>query len=135
MVMIPDLESAPHSGDELLRRAAWTRRLARSLLADDAEAEDVVQDVWLAASRRPPRATEPLEPWLRTVVRNRVFNLTRERKRRQDREQRAEAPGAAESAEAMLARLELHKLLVDVVGQLTEPYRLLILLRYFEGLS
>jgi len=133
--MIPDLNSDPHSAEELLRRAAWTRRLARSLLADDAEAEDVAQDVWLAASRRPPRATEPLEPWLHTVVRNRIFNLTRERRRRQDRERRAEAPAASESPEAMLARLELHKLLVDVVGQLTEPYRVLILLRYFEGLS
>jgi RNA polymerase sigma-70 factor (ECF subfamily) len=135
MVMIPDRKSDPHSADELLRRLAWTRRLARSLLADDADAEDVAQDVWLAASRRPPRATEPLEPWLHTVVRNRVFNLTRERKRRRDREGRADAPAAAESAEAILARLELHKLLVDVVGQLTEPYRLVILLRHFEGLS
>lgn len=125
MVMIPDL----------LQNAAWTRRLARSLVADDALAEDVAQDVWLAISQRPPRATEPLQPWLRTVVRNRVFNLTRERRRRQAREAGVEAPEATESAEEVLGRLQLHKLLVDVVGELAEPYRKTVLLRYFDGLS
>src|SRR5262245_59710061 len=105
MVMIPDLDSTAHSIDELLQYAAWTRRLARSLVADDALADDVAQDVWLATSRRPPRATEPLQPWLRTVVRNRVFNLRRDSKRRQAREESADAPERAESADALLERL------------------------------
>lgn len=135
MVMIPRLAGTPHPIDELLQQAAWTRRLARSLVRDDALAEDVAQDVWLAASRRPPRAAEPLRPWLRTVVRNLVFNLTRERRRRVAREAAADAPEAAESAEQVLERLQLHKLLVDVVGELVEPYRTAVLLRYFDGLS
>src|SRR5207247_2620460 len=86
-------------------------------------------------SRRPPRAPEPVQPWLRTTVRNRVFNLTRERRRRQAREAGVDAPPATESAEEVLGRLQLHKLLVDVVGELAEPYRMIVLLRYFDGLS
>ena len=135
MVMIPDLDSTAHPIDELLRHAAWTRRLARSLVADDALADDVAQDVWLASSRRPPRATEPLKPWLRTVVRNRVFNLGRDSKRRQAREARAHTAEAAPPADSLLERLELHKLLVEAVGALAEPYRSIVLRRYFDGLS
>ena len=135
MGMISGLAGTPHPIDELLQQAAWARRLARSLVADDALAEDVAQDVWLAASRRPPRATQPLRPWLRTVIRNLVFNLTRERRRRDAREAVADAAEAAESTEEVLGRLQLHKVLVDVVGELAEPYRTVVLLRYFDGLS
>src|SRR3982751_3249014 len=99
MVMIPDLDSNPHPLDELLRHAAWTRRLARGLIGDDSRAEDVAPGVGRPASRGAPRAPEPLQRWLRAIGRNRVFNLTRERRRRQAREARVDAPPATESAE------------------------------------
>ena len=34
--------------EELLARAAWMRRLARTLARDDAEADDLVQEAWVA---------------------------------------------------------------------------------------
>jgi len=120
---------------ELLQHAGWTRRLARGLLGSDVAADDVVQDTWLAALRRPPDAGRPLRPWLGTVVRNKVVNRTRERARRNAREARADDGDGSESPESLLGRLEMHKILVDVVSELAEPYRQTILLAYFEELS
>ena len=120
---------------ELLQHAGWTRRLARGLVGSDVAADDVVQDTWLAALRRPPDPGRPLRPWLGTVVRNKVFNRSRERGRRDAREARADESEDSESAESLLGRLEIHKILVDVVSELAEPYRQTILLAYFEELS
>src|SRR5690606_23864875 len=47
------------------------RRLARALTADDATADDLVQDTWVAALRNPPGEDRPVRPWLSTVMRNR----------------------------------------------------------------
>ena len=47
-----DLEALAHN-------AHGIRSLARSLLRDDAEAEDVVQEAYLAALRKPPGADAP----------------------------------------------------------------------------
>jgi len=125
----------PPSLAELLQHAGWTRQLARGLVGSDVAADDVLQDTWLAALRRPPDAGRPLRPWLGTVIRNKVFNRSRERARRDAREARADESKSAESAESLLGRLEIHKILVDVVSELAEPYRQTILLAYFEQLS
>src|SRR6185503_7458737 len=44
----------------LLARAGWLRGLAAGLVADRDEAEDLVQDTFLAAIERPPRAPRAL---------------------------------------------------------------------------
>ncbi len=132
--MIPNGKRMAPSLSELLAHAAWTRQLARSLVGD-AAADDVVQDTWIAAMRQPPDTSRPLRPWLGTVVRRNVFNRARERQRRETREAHVDVVAAPESAEAQLGRLELHKALVEVVGQLAEPYRRMILLAYFDGLT
>jgi RNA polymerase sigma-70 factor (ECF subfamily) len=119
---------------ELLQHAAWTRHLARGL-AGDAAADDVVQETWVAALRRPPDTRQPLRPWLRSVVRNKVFNRSRDQARRASREARAGAGEAPESAENLIGRLELHKILVEVVSELAEPYRQMVLLAYFDELT
>jgi RNA polymerase sigma factor (sigma-70 family) len=121
--------------DELLRQAAWTRRLARGLLGDESAAEDVLQETWESARRHPPQGEAPVEPWLRTVIRNQLLNRARGDRRRQAREQGTEAPAAADSPEELLAKLEIHARLVEAVARLPEPYRQTVLLRYFEELS
>jgi RNA polymerase sigma factor (sigma-70 family) len=131
--MSENVKTSPPSLSELLQHAAWTRHLARSLVGGDAD--DVVQETWLAAIRRPPDTTTPLRPWLGTVVRHNAFNRSREASRRGARETRAETREAPETAEALLARFELHKILVDAVDELAEPYRQTVLLAYFEGLA
>lgn len=129
------VKSTPPSQAELLRHAAWTHRLARGLAGSDAAADDVVQDTWVAALRRPPDTGQPLRPWLATVVRNLVFNRSRERVRREARENRADIRDEPASAEDLLGRLELHRTLVELVHELPASYRRIVLLAYFEGLS
>jgi RNA polymerase sigma factor (sigma-70 family) len=131
--MSQNANALPAPFGELLGNAAWTRRLARSLVGSDAD--DLVQDAWLAAMRRPPDTSRPIQPWLATVVRNAAFNRSRDGARRLERETRTEAPQALETAEELLARLEVHKILVETVGALVEPYRQTVVLAYFDGLS
>ncbi|MEW6073256.1 MAG: sigma factor [Planctomycetota bacterium] len=50
--------------EDLLAHAAPLRRLARRLVADEARADDLVQDTWLAALRRPPGEERNLRGWL-----------------------------------------------------------------------
>ena len=65
----------------LLSHAEFVRRLARSLLHDEAAAEDVVQETYLAALVRPPRVTgeATARAWLARVVRNLSSEVGRRR--------------------------------------------------------
>jgi DNA-directed RNA polymerase specialized sigma24 family protein len=76
--------------DGILANTAWIRRLARRLVADAAERDEVVQQVWLAALTQAPRADE-LRPWLAGVLRNVARMRLRGGERRRRREQRAES--------------------------------------------
>src|SRR5262245_58257829 len=49
--------------EDLLADAAWMRRLARALLGDPHDADDIVQDTWLAALRHPPEGGRAVRPW------------------------------------------------------------------------
>ena len=44
----------PPTFEDLLRHSAWVQALARTLVRDADLAEDLVQETWLAALRRPP---------------------------------------------------------------------------------
>src|SRR5262245_11994197 len=59
------------SPELLLRESAWLRALARSLVADVHQAEDLAQDTLVAALEHPPqRRGTSLRAWLGTVARN-----------------------------------------------------------------
>src|SRR5687767_14560321 len=73
---------SPISMDTLLTHRAWVRRLARSLVRDDASADDVEQRTWLAALRRPPWDAATAQAWLAKVTRNEAFNARRADRRR-----------------------------------------------------
>jgi RNA polymerase sigma factor (sigma-70 family) len=121
--------------DQLSRQARWARRLARALLGDESEGEDALQETWLAARERAPEPGGAPEPWLRTSLRHRLLNRARGKRRQQAREQASGPAGASVTPEELLARLEIHKRLLEAVGRLAEPYRQTVLLRYFEELS
>jgi RNA polymerase sigma factor (sigma-70 family) len=98
-------------------------------------AEDAMQETWIAALRSPPRLDRPLAPWLRSVLHNRVINHLRGDRRRRAREKEAIRPSVGASPEELVERLQTQKLLVDRVCALPAPYRQIVVLRYFEGLS
>lgn len=122
--------------EPLLAQAAWVRRLARSLVREDADAEDAIQDTWLSAVRRPPTMDAPLRGWLATVLRRHVAQRATRDSRRMAREQTVAPPaGAVSSAEELAERVGVQKVLADIVMELEEPYRQTVLLRYYEEKS
>jgi DNA-directed RNA polymerase specialized sigma24 family protein len=67
----------------LLEHERWVKRLARALVRDDDEAEDVIQEVRVTSWQRPPRDPDRARSWLGTVVRNMVRNRKRDEGTRQ----------------------------------------------------
>jgi RNA polymerase sigma-70 factor (ECF subfamily) len=120
--------------ETLLSHAAWMRRLARSLVKDDAQADDVVQDAVVAAMRAPPRDAVALPAWLATTVRNGAKQLWRGESRRAARESAGARPEATPSTVEVVARAEEHGLVVQAVLALEEPYRSTLLLRFYDDL-
>ncbi len=50
--------------EQLLADAAWLKRLAVSLAGNEVDADDLVQESWIAAWKRKPDTERPLRPWL-----------------------------------------------------------------------
>jgi RNA polymerase sigma-70 factor (ECF subfamily) len=121
--------------ETLLAERAWVRALARRLVLDDATADDVVQQTWLAALENPPREEASRRGWLSRVVRNAAFESRRRAKRR-GRWESMTPPRPDESSPAdVVAKADAHRRVVDAVMSLDEPYRSAVLLRFFEGLE
>lgn len=122
------------SADELFSHGDALRRLARDLVADDALAEDAVQQAYVVALTRPPRERTSLAGWLRTVVRSCSLDLLRQQARRRRREQHGAGPSPLAPDEAA-AQLELQAAIVAAVRGLGEPYASVVWLRWFEALT
>ena len=113
--------------------------LARQLLNDSGEAEEVVQEVFLAAWRVGDRydpTKGSTRTWLLAMVRNRSIDVLRARKRRPvwqieegfDRPDESDVPSEAVAlVEAEVAR--------SAVASLPPDQRQVIELAYFSGLS
>lgn len=113
------------------RYAAQVYRAACFYTADEALAEDVVQEVFLAAFRNFEAIRRP-EPWLARVTRNKALNALRSRTRTREVEmpqelQEIETPDAQE--------LYDEAAVVDAIRRLPLPLREVIVLRYYEGLE
>jgi RNA polymerase sigma factor (sigma-70 family) len=124
------------SAEELLTHADWVKRLARILTRDSSDAEDLVQETWLAAVKHPPATDRPLLPWLSEVTRNAFRMRRRGERRRAEREQIALALTEPPATPAELVeRARLQQMLVALVLELPEAVRDVLLLRFFEDLT
>jgi RNA polymerase sigma factor (sigma-70 family) len=133
-------QSSSVTVDQLLGQAAWARRLAGSLLGDPSSGDDLVQDTWIASSHAPPDTGRPLGAWMREVLRNRALNRARDQRRLAERHERAvegEATGTATATgpDELVERMQVQRLMAELVTALPEPIRQTVLLRYYEGLS
>jgi RNA polymerase sigma factor (sigma-70 family) len=126
---------APPTGRDLLAHAEFVRRLARRLLRDGDDADDLAQDVWVEAFRRPPRHAGNLRGWLSRVATHLALTRLRSRRRRLRREQAAPTVPTPASTVDHVARLELQRDLVTAVLALEEPYRGTVVRRFFDGLE
>lgn len=120
--------------EDLLEHGAWLRGLARSLVADPQSADDLVQQVFVAAMEHPPRHTRGLRGWLGRVVTNAALQSSRADTRRARREQVASRPEALPSTAELVMAAELQREVVSSVLRLSEPYRTTILLRFHRDL-
>jgi RNA polymerase sigma-70 factor (ECF subfamily) len=129
-------EGSVASVDDLVRHAAWLRRMALGLMGDADEAADVAQEAIVAAWEHQPRGADP-RPWLATVARNRARDWLRRRSRRTAHEQatRVTPPAAPPGAAELVGHIEIHRMIAEVVDALEEPFRQTVVLRYYDGLS
>jgi RNA polymerase sigma-70 factor (ECF subfamily) len=122
---------------ELSAHAAWVRALARSLVCDDASADDLAQDTWLAALRHPAREGTSMRAWLGSVVRRIAWKRQRDARTAQTRTSAELHTQGAEGPELLerLERLELHEVLAAELRNLREPLRTTLIERFFYGRS
>lgn len=120
--------------DAMLAHLPWARALARDLVKDVDQAEDLVQEVWMRAMQRPPRNPGALRSWIASVMKNSVAEHGRRESRRSALVQRIQPQSAAAPTDS-LERLETAQQLGAIVRDLAEPMRTAILLRYFDDLS
>ena len=118
-------------------------RVARAITRDDVEAEDVVQQSYLAAftHRDQFAGTAAFSTWLTRIVINQALARHREQRRMRSVTVEATAPdwssGTREqpTPEDHVGRKELGALLETAIDALPEDYRAIIVLRELEGLS
>jgi RNA polymerase sigma factor (sigma-70 family) len=121
--------------ESVLADATWLRGFAMYLARDRAEADDMVQETCMVVLRSSPEPRGSMRPWLAQVLRNFRRKGLREESRRRTREVGATLLQEDEvaSTENMLARLELQRMVSELVRDLDEPYRTTVLRRFFEG--
>lgn len=120
-----------------LQEGEALRRLARELVGSGPEADDLVQEAWLTLLRKEgPRESGAFRAWMRSVLRRRAVDLHRERVRRRAREERVGLRSVEdEPPDAVVERLEMHRLLIAEVQALEPVSRRAIVDRYFDGLT
>lgn len=121
------------SPELLAQHDGWLRALVRRLV-DDGQADDVVQEVWGHAMHAELRDRKALPAWLARVARRVAGKNTRSNKRRRHHEQIASdaQPAATVDPSELVARVEGRQKVAETVLQLDEPFRTVVLLRYFE---
>jgi len=119
---------------ELHAQGPFLKRLARALVRDESEAEDLVQETWLAALKgsHGPRDQEEARGWLARLLRNRARSTRRGAARRRAREL---AFGSARGGAAVPGGAAIAERVLGAVLALEEPYKALVLQRYYQGLT
>jgi RNA polymerase sigma-70 factor (ECF subfamily) len=117
-------------------------RTAYLITGSAADAEEAAQDGFVKAYRGLGRFRDeaPFRPWLLAIVANEARNRRRSAGRRAGlalrlAEEELSSGGAAPSPEAAVLQAERRRTLLEAVDDLSEEDRLVIVCRYFAGLS
>ncbi|MCP3920243.1 MAG: sigma-70 family RNA polymerase sigma factor [bacterium] len=113
----------------------WLEHLARGLVANPHDAQDLVQATWLVAYSAEKLVVGPRRAWLLATMRRLAARATRSRLRRSDREARVARAGTTPSVAELTAIAEQQELLLHCVRELPEHYRGPILLRYYREMK
>lgn len=122
--------------DALLAHRSFVAQLARSLLKDGNDADDVAQQTWRSVVEHGDEPIANPRGWLARITRHHAFNLVRGRNRRQRRDAAVAGASFAACDPASIAeRVELTERVVRAVLALEEPYRATLLLRFYDDMS
>ena len=124
----------PLDPDALAEHLEGVRRLARTLVRDDHEADDVVQDTMVAALESRIHVRSGLRAWLSGIARNMARRKARSAGRRAKYEGAASGAGAAPATADVIVRAAEQSRVLDLLVRMEEPYRSAVLLRFVEGL-
>ncbi len=127
---IPHARSASPTFDEQERSL---RKLARRLIGE-IDAEDLVQETWVAALESGWQRSLEKPAWLRAVLRKQILFARRSAARRRHREERSARPEALEGARSDADERAIRERLLAAVETLREPERSVIRLRYWDEL-
>ena len=132
----PMSSETPPETPDLVVWDAFLRRIAPELGAGEDWREDVIQDTLLAAAARPPLDQRGARAWLRTVARN----LTTARLRRASVRREVGLPdegtlAATRDGPPPTEHALLQERIARQVQELPDPYRRVVLLRFYEGLD
>jgi RNA polymerase sigma-70 factor (ECF subfamily) len=150
----PEVVALARAGDREAFRAIMQRcnqrlfRIARAVVRDDAEAEDVLQEAYARAFAAFSgfRGDAGVATWLTRIVLNEAHGRLRKRRAtvELDAVEAAQASaevlafpgrGLSDDPEADAARAQIRRLLERAVDELPEPFRLVFILREVEELS
>ena len=150
----PDLAACARAGDRDAFRAIMQRcnqrlfRVARAVVRDDAEAEDVLQEAYTRAFAAIAgfRGEAGIATWLTRIVLNEAHGRLRARRPTADLDEVEMAQASAqvlpfpgrngpEDPEADAARAQIRRILESAVDDLPEPFRLVFILREIEECS
>ena len=120
--------------ERLLSHRGFVRALVRRLLDDEHQVDDVEQQTWMAAMRAGPRDAGKLRGWLGAVARNFARRHVRDEQLRRAREPDGDRPPPERTAHEFLEQEERRREVVAAVMRLAEPYRTVVLLRWFKEL-
>ena len=128
-------------GQALEKHRRWLATVIRSRLSDPDAAEDVLQEVALAAIKQSSRPTDPskVAPWLYRIALRKVINHHRVTGRRRKLLEGAIGAGRVEeeSRESLpgewMMRQEAIGSVEDGLGKLEAQDRQLLMLKYSEG--
>jgi RNA polymerase sigma-70 factor, ECF subfamily len=147
-----ELVAAARARDEAAVRELIRRmnprlfRVARGIVASDAEAEEVVQEAYLAAFTRLDtfRAEASFATWITRIALNAALMRSRRVRPHEEYDTVAEAPrdtvlpfpgSGTDQPDAALGQRQVRELLERAVAELPPDLRLVFILREAEGLS
>lgn len=120
---------------DVLHDRAALMQLARCLVRDAADADDLVQDALVIALEGGRTDPELDRAWVRGVLRNLARRTWRTRRRRRRRETRVANPNRLPDSTLAVSHAETRRALSEGIAVLPDAYRIPLKLCYFDGLT